>query len=104
MNLPQSGRQPVELMPDEIRAILRKRHKADRFDYFATDPDPDIRLLGRLALRRNDLDDLFALGDLCAQRVAAEGNRLRVFYVGKTLIAYQKALQTATTPEDRDLA
>ena len=68
MNLPQSGRHLVELMPDESRAILRKRHKADRFDYFATDPDQEVRTLGRLALRRNNVNDLFALGDLCGQR------------------------------------
>src|SRR5690606_34348718 len=104
MNLPQSGRRPVDLMPDEVRAILKKRHKADRFDYFATDPDPDIRQLGRLALRRSDVNDLFALGDLCAQLALADGNRLRVIYVNKTLVAYQRALQTATQPEDRELA
>lgn len=104
MNLPQSGRRPVELMPDEVRAILRKRHKADQFDYFASDPDQDIRVLGRLALRRSDVNDLFALGDLCAQRATADGSRLRVFYVGKTLVAWQRALQTATQPSDRELA
>ena len=104
MNLPQSGRQTIDLMPDEVRAILRKRHNADRFDYFATDPDPDIRRLGRLALRRNEINDLFVLGDLCAQHAVQENNRLRVFYVGKTLIAYQKALQAALSPQDRSLA
>jgi tetratricopeptide (TPR) repeat protein len=104
MNLPQSGRRPVELLPEDIREILRKRHKADRFDYFATDPDHDIRLLGRLALRRSDINDLFALGDLCAQHVETEDHRLRVFYVGKTLVAYQRALQAALLPTDRELA
>lgn len=104
MNLPQSGRRPAELLPDELRAILRKRHKADHFDYFATDPDSEIRLLGRLTLRRSDINDLFALGDLCAQRSVTDEGRLRVFYVGKTLIAYQKALQAAEEAADRDLA
>lgn len=104
MNLPQSGRQPVDLPPDEVRATLRKRHKADRSDYFATDPNADIRQLGRLALRRSHLDDLFALGDLCGQHAVTPDNRLLVFYVGKALIAYQKALQAATKPEDKTLA
>ncbi|MBZ0302406.1 MAG: tetratricopeptide repeat protein, partial [Anaerolineae bacterium] len=104
MNLPQSGRHPAELPPDEVRIFLRKRHQADRFDYFATDPDPDIRTLGRLALRRSHLNDLFALGDLCGQHALTEDHRLRVFYVGKTLIAYDKALQAASAPQDRDLA
>ena len=76
MDAPQSKRKPIDLPPDEIRTTLRKRHKADRFDYFATDPDQEIRQLGRLALRRKDINDLFALGDLCARRTLTDDGRL----------------------------
>jgi tRNA A-37 threonylcarbamoyl transferase component Bud32 len=101
---PHSGRPPADLLPDEIQSMLRKRHQADRVDYFATDPDPEIRTLGRLALRRDDANDLFALGDLCARRVLDDDQNLRVFYVGKTLIAYHKAQADARSDADRNLA
>lgn len=104
MHTPQSDRQPVDLTQDDIRQILRKRHKADRYDYFATDPDPEIRTLGRLALRRDDINDLFALGDLCARQALTDDGRLLVFYVGKALIAYNKALKKAGNDIDRNLA
>ena len=104
MDVPQSRRKPIDLQPDEIRNILRKRHKADRFDYFATDPDQVIRELGRLALRRNDINDFFALGDLCAERTRTDDGRLLVFYAGKTLVAYNRALQAAINDIDRNLA
>jgi len=64
MNIPQTNRQPGKLSTEETAKLLAKRHPQDATDYFATDPNPDIRHLGRLALRRNDINDLFALGDV----------------------------------------
>ena len=87
MPVPQTNRQPIPLTPNEIRRELSKRRQADNTDPFATDPNPQIKELGRLALRREDINDLFALGDLCAQLVVSEDNRLRIFYVGKALMA-----------------
>ncbi len=98
---PQSERQLVHLLPDEQRQILRKRHKADQFDDFATDPDQSIRLLGRLALRRNDINDFFVLGDRCAEQALNEDDTLQIFYVGKALTAYQRAYQDASNDIDR---
>ena len=92
MNVPQTGRKPLPLSEAEARKTLRKRHSQDNLDFFATDPNSEIRTLGRLALRRDDINDLFALGDLCASRGLTDDNRLLVFYVGKALIAYQRAL------------
>lgn len=102
MNIPQTNRRPAELSADKTDKLLKKRHPQDTIDYFATDPNPDIRQLGRLALRRNDLNDLFALGDMCANRSVTDDGRLLVFYVGKTIIAYQKAVRLAD--DDLDLA
>ena len=34
-----------------VRKALRKRHSQDNLDFFATDPNTEIRTLGRLALR-----------------------------------------------------
>jgi hypothetical protein len=55
-------------------------------------------------LRRNDINDLFTLGDMCARRSLTEEDRLLVFYVGKTLIAYQRAGEIAKKNVDRELA
>ncbi|MFQ3566214.1 MAG: tetratricopeptide repeat protein [Aggregatilineales bacterium] len=99
--IPQTGRRPLPLTTKEIAAALRQRHSADERDYFATDPDPEIRELGRLALRRDSVDDQFALGDLCARRALTEDGRLLVFYVGKALVAYHRAASTATNDVDR---
>ncbi len=104
MEIPQTGRQPAVLSDEAVSKALKKRHPQDTVDYFATDPNPEIRTLGRMALRRNDINDLFALGDLCAKRSITEDSRLLVFYVGKTLIAYQKALKVADNPDDRKAA
>ncbi len=101
---PQSGRQPAALADDDRRRLLRRRRRADQTDLYATDANPEIRALGLLALRRSDINDLFALGDLCARRILTDDGRLRVFYVGKALAAYQKALQTAASDDDRALA
>jgi tetratricopeptide (TPR) repeat protein/tRNA A-37 threonylcarbamoyl transferase component Bud32 len=104
MQPPQTGRQPLPATSDEVRQALRKQHPQDNVDYFATDPNPDIRRLGKLALRRDDVNDQFALGDLCARRVLTDDKRLLVFYVAKTLIGYRRAIQFATNDVDRALA
>lgn len=104
MNIPQAGRRPSALTPDQERALLRKRRKLDKSDPFATDPDEDISKLGRLALRRKEIDDLFALGDLCAVQSFADDQRLLVVYVNKALIAYRRAAEVASNSVDRKLA
>jgi hypothetical protein len=103
-DVPQTGRQPASLSPAQIRDALRHAHALDQRDPFASDPNNDVRTLGRLALRRDDVNDLFALGDLCARLSLTEDNRLLVFYAGKTLIAYRKAQEEATSNLDRDRA
>ncbi|MFN8451351.1 MAG: tetratricopeptide repeat protein [Anaerolineae bacterium] len=102
--VPQTGRQPISLTPEQIREALRRHHTLDQRDPFATDPNTEVRTLGRLALRRSDVNDLFALGDLCARLSLTEDGRLLVFYVGKALIAYRRAQEEAGTPFDRDRA
>ena len=103
--VPQTERRAPPLPPDEMARLLASRRKEDQFDLFANDPDAEIRKLGRLALRRSpaDVDDAFALGDLCAQRVLVD-DQLRVFYVGKTLTAYRRAMTRADNDVDRNLA
>ncbi|MBZ0276102.1 MAG: hypothetical protein K8I60_08160, partial [Anaerolineae bacterium] len=101
MNLPQTGRTPIPLSPEETTKLLKKRRKEDLTDYFATDPNPDIRQLGQLALRRTDVNDHFVLGDMCARRSLTDDGRLLVFYVGKTLIAYQRAREASQNEVDR---
>jgi len=101
MKIPQTGRQPVPLSESEVRRLLRSSHPLDERDHFATDPNPEVRLLGRLALRRDDINDLFALGDLCARLSATQDRRLLVFYVGKALIAYRRADDIAQNDVDR---
>src|SRR5687767_5987403 len=101
---PKTGRQSLPMVSAQVRAALRKQHPQDTVDYFATDPNPDIRTLGRLALRREDVNDQFALGDMCAERAFTDDNRLLVFYVGKTIIAYRRALQFSMNDVDRTLA
>ena len=104
MSVPQTNRQPIPLTNEEIRRELKRRRQADKSDPFATDPNSEINQLGRLALRREDINDLFALGDLCAQLVISDDNRLRIFYVGKTLMAYRKAFQVASNDVDTTTA
>ncbi len=102
MRPPQSRRILPTLTEAERRALLRRRHSADTLDPFASDPDPDIRLIGQLALRQPDqVDYAFVLGDLCAQRSWLNNQRLLILYVGKTLIAYRRAEQKASTEFDR---
>lgn len=104
MRPPQTGRQTAQLNPAQEKQLLRRRHTGDTTDYFATDPNPDIRQLGKLALRRSDPNDYFVLGDWCAERSVAADDRLLVFYVGKTIIAYNRAEQMAENTVDRKAA
>lgn len=104
MEIPQTGRQPMKLNEEQVQMMLRKRRRQDKYDPFATDPNREISTLGKLALRRDDVNDLFALGDICARGSLTEDNRLLIFYVGKALIAYRRAMQTADNIVDRKLA
>ncbi|MDW8299997.1 MAG: tetratricopeptide repeat protein [Anaerolineae bacterium] len=102
---PQVGLQPALLSAGDEQLLLAAPHLEDDVDLFAADPDPDIRRLGRLALRRvpSQAADYFALGDLCAQR-AYEGERLNILYVAKALQAYKRAGRLASQPTDQALA
>lgn len=94
MKPPQSGRRPAPLATAERRRLLKLRLDADKSDPFATDPSADISEVGKLALRtpaEQTGDYALWLGDLCAERSITHDHRLRVFYVGKVLIAYQRA-------------
>lgn len=109
---PTTNRRPIDLPDQKRREILRKRRKADQTDPFVTDPHPDVSALGRLALRMDDsdsddgeqIDYWFALGDLSASLVLGDDARLRIFYAGKALIAYQRAYENATNDIDRTMA
>ncbi|MCA9909798.1 MAG: serine/threonine protein kinase, partial [Anaerolineae bacterium] len=101
---PQTGRRTTPLEAGERAALLKKRHPDQQRDQFATDPNPDIRELGQVALRREEVNDYFALGDLCANRVRTDDGRLLIFYVGKVLIAYQRAENLADNDRDRMLS
>lgn len=77
---PQINRPPLALDEAQTRTILRKRHPEDHRDPFANDPHPDISRLGKLALRRREVNDLFTLGDLCARQTFDEKDaRLLIF-------------------------
>jgi len=104
MNIPQTGRHPVPLPDDSIDRLLRRKNPKDQLDIFATDANVEIRTLGKLALRRSDVNDLFALGDLCARRCFTEDKGLLIFYVGKTLQAYHRAWRDSKQEEDKALA
>lgn len=101
---PQTGRKPESISRSQEADLLGKKNRSDTYNLFATDPDREIRHLGRLALRRDDINDLFALGDFCAQRSIREDDQLLVFYVGKTLTAYKQARREAANDIDRKLA
>ena len=80
--IPQTGIPPLALSDDQEQKLLNRRRKADHTDPFASDPNDEVRRLGRLALRRDVLHqyDYLALGDLCAQLSLVESDRrLRVF-------------------------
>jgi tetratricopeptide (TPR) repeat protein len=104
MRPPQTGRQPISSSSGERKRLLRQRVPDDSTDLFATDPNSDIAELGKLALRREDVNDLFALGDLCALESITDDDRLMVFYVGKVIIAYTRAGQRSVNDIDRKTA
>lgn len=105
MKPPQTKRQPLPVTRDEQRRLLRQRLPADRSDPFASDPDPDIQEMGKLALRLPaDVNYSFALGDLCATRSIVNEERLLIFYVGKALIAYRRAGQRGNHEVDQTQA
>lgn len=102
--VPRIDRFPLPLSSQARRAALRQRHPADLTDPFATDPNADVRDMGKLALRFvGEVDYLFALVDLCAVRCLSPDHHLRIFYVGKVLIACQRVLSGAPTDADRTL-
>lgn len=105
MPVPQIGLKPISLSAEEEQRLLAIAHPEEATDLFATDPNPAIQRLGRLALRRTPphAADYFTLGDLCAQR-ALEGERLVILYVAKALNAYKRAVRLAKTPADQALA
>lgn len=104
MNIPQTGRHPLPMYDEEAHALLKKKHRDDNFDPFATDPNPEVRRLGRLCLRRPNPNDYFALADMCARLTfTSNENRLLIFYAGKTLMALRRADQASRTLEDHEL-
>ena len=50
--VPQVGRQPITLSPEQKRRALSQHLPVDRTDPFATDANESIRTPGKLALRR----------------------------------------------------
>jgi tetratricopeptide (TPR) repeat protein len=90
--VPQTGRTPGD--PSDPR-LLPERRDHQPGDLFANDPHPDVRAVGRLVLRRRRssalINDLLALGDICARQCLAPDGRLRIYYLGKALLAYRRA-------------
>ncbi|MGQ9909517.1 MAG: tetratricopeptide repeat protein [Candidatus Flexifilum sp.] len=103
--VPQVGRRPRKLSAARRNELLRLPHPGERTDPFATDPQPFIRLYGRLALRRatasERVTDYLAIGDACARLTLGQENRLLIFYAGKALIAYRRAIAHADNPIER---
>src|SRR5262249_24620202 len=104
--VPQTGRIPITLLPEQERKLLRSTVKADRTDPFATDANDEVRHLGKLALRRDEPDptDSFALGDLCARLSLSEDHALLILYIGKALLAYRRAGMQSTREVDHQAA
>ncbi|MBW4438018.1 MAG: tetratricopeptide repeat protein [Pleurocapsa minor GSE-CHR-MK-17-07R] len=105
---PLTGRQPPTLSERQTDALFARRHPLDERDLFACDGLPEIRQLGRLALRLTDdtdrMNTYFAIGDLCAGRTEGIDGRLLIFYVGKTLNAYLRAHGDAPDSVNRRVA
>src|SRR5690349_1624969 len=97
MDAPQNNRRPQEISEEAKRRLLKQSHPDDGSDPFATDPNKDIQELGKLALRQENgkVDYYIALGDSCAKLILSKDNRLRIFYVGKALMAYKRSLDSA---------
>jgi hypothetical protein len=99
---PLSKRRPLEPNREQKRILLKEKHDEDKYDPFVTDPNPEISEVGRMALRiHEDVNYLFWLADLCAEKSITPDDRLRVFYVGKALIAYQRTITHAQNEVDR---
>lgn len=96
LNVPQTGRRPITLAAEHEKRLLERRANGDFTDPWATDPNPQVRRLGRLAVRRDveDPSDYFAVGDLCAG-AALNQDRLLIVYIGKAIQAYRRAAQIA---------
>ncbi len=101
---PNSKRQPLWPDAEDSTSDDPQHFNTDIADYFANDPDDEIRRLGRLALQRTDVNDLFALGDLAARRAVGRKNELLILYVVKAMTAYRYAYKMADNNIDRDLA
>lgn len=89
----------------EQAALLRQPHADDTRDPFATDPNREVRQYGRLALRRattaDRVTDYVVIADLCARSTLADDGRLLIFYAGKTLLAFRRAIETADNEVER---
>ncbi|MCC6566590.1 MAG: tetratricopeptide repeat protein [Chloroflexi bacterium] len=104
MDVPTSGRSPLPLDP-ALSAALDAENPADERDPFVCDTDANVRRLGRVAVRRSHIDDVFALGDACAALTFnAYDAHMSAAYAEKALTAYRRAQQVAETPEDRAAA
>jgi tetratricopeptide (TPR) repeat protein len=104
MQSPQSGRHPLPI-GHELAILLAQDHPGDDRDPFVNDPQPEVRRLGRVALRRHHINDYFALGDLCARYAFNSTDaHMQPSYAEKTLLAYRKAQHAAQTDLDRQTA
>lgn len=97
--VPQTGQTPPDSSDPALRDLLRRPHPDDQRDIFASDPDPIVRSLGQLALRRGQTadapGDLLALADVCSRMARTPDGRLRIFYIGKALVALRRAAAAA---------
>ena len=107
-NPPQTERAAAPVSEEEqegfwsqIQAAFRGLNGA--YATFANDPDPQVRLLGRAALRRShpEANDYFAIADRCAQLTFEHGT-LSSAYAVKTITAYERARLLA--PEEEETA
>ncbi|MFQ3534395.1 MAG: tetratricopeptide repeat protein [Aggregatilineales bacterium] len=105
LQVPQVGFPPVYSSAVDEQLLLAMPHAEESTDLFATDADPNIQRLARLALRRPSPQaaDYFNLGDLCAQR-ACEGKRLSILYMAKALQAYKRAGQLTQSAQEQTRA
>jgi tetratricopeptide (TPR) repeat protein len=105
---PQTGRTGAALDDEgqggfwsQIQAAFRGLSGA--YAAFANDPDPQVRSMGQVALRRNQpqADDYFAIADRCAQ-LTFDAGALSSAYAVKALTAYERARNLA--PHEEALA
>ncbi len=95
--VPQTGRSAPDIEREEPTGLWSQlltafRDLSGAFDSFANDANPDVRALGRAARSRRvaQMNDYFAIGDLCA-RLTLQGNTLSQTYAAKTIAAYTRA-------------